>query len=513
MLAPVLLGSTLSLALYQAWQLDNRWAAVVFIAITAIALAMCFARFFSDFLLVTILFCLPVATFIKWFFPGGFDEQEYPALAAHGVLGIGLIDFLLAGLYLSWFYRIFISREAELPRLHLLDALVLWYVCANLVAAIGSHSMAAGIGSTEYLAKNALFYFYMSRHLNERQLPWLLAAFVFIIAIETPLSSYQFATGRLTGLALNKGAGGSGLNWEYQVPGIENYSRATGFSYDSHVLGEFVGALLPFPLVLSFMPRLRTPVRLACLAASGGALLVVFLSLSRTGWVATAATLLFGIVLIVFVWRERQVVPVLAGLTSLAALLTPFVANFVYQRFAQSPVSTVTARFEMFDVAFGVIKSFPLFGVGPANYTHALRLYDTYGFLDFDQSGRLVHALLPVHNSFLSVAAELGIFGLLAYVSVLTVAAWRLFSMTRARRDLPARLALGALLGLMTIVLNDQFNAGFREPDVFLLFWLLVALSAALPRLPLGAGALLVAPSQPPGRTVTVPALPVDGSP
>jgi O-Antigen ligase len=488
----VLLGSSLSFGLYHVWDLEPRWIVVIFIAIAAVGITMCFAREFSDFLLIVTFFSLPFATFTKWLLVSGPAEQNQGG-SIIGTFGIGLIDFLLIGLYLSWFYRVFLARIQEIPRLYLLDGLIILYMIAYFLAAIGSHKTDHAFGANEYLLKHVMFYFYVSRNLRERHMPWLLAAFAFTISIEVPLTTYQYYTGKLVGLALDKGAGGSQLNTEYEVPGVEA-ARATGTSTDSHMLGDFVGAILPFALVLLFTPRLRPLVKLGCFAASGGALLVVILTLSRTAWVATAVVLPIGVILILFVWRERQVVPALAGSMLLVAVVVPFVAGTVYERFANSPSGTITTRFDQFKVAWYIFTLYPLFGVGPNNYPDALKRYDYIGMVDTAEGDEVQEELLPVHNGFLLHSAESGLIGLGAYLAILIDVSWILLSTVRARRDIAGRLALAALLGIFTIELNDQFIVGFHNPDVFIMFWLLVALAAVLPRLPLGAGAVLLAP-------------------
>jgi hypothetical protein len=221
-----------------------------------------------------------------------------------GTFGIGLIDFLLVGLYLSWFYRIFIIRVQELPRLHLLDGLIVCYFFTYFLASIGSWSGVASFGATEFLLKHALLYFYVSRHVRERHLPWVLAAFAFTIALEAPLATYQFYTGKLIGLALDKGVGGAELNSQYEVPGVET-ARAVGTSYDSHMLADYVGAMLPFALVLLFTPRLRPLLKFGCLAASGGAVLIVIMTQSRTGWISTRRGSV-GVILILVLWRAAE---------------------------------------------------------------------------------------------------------------------------------------------------------------------------------------------------------------
>ena len=75
MLGVAALGCILSLALYQVWQLEPRWAVIVFAAIAAVAVSGCLIQIYSDFLLVASLFCLPIASFVKWVWPSGYSVQ------------------------------------------------------------------------------------------------------------------------------------------------------------------------------------------------------------------------------------------------------------------------------------------------------------------------------------------------------------------------------------------------------------------------------------------------------
>ena len=500
-LGVVLLGCALSLAFYEAWELDTRWFVVVVVAIAAVAVSMCLVRIFSDFLLVVSLFCMPLSSFSKWFWPGGYSVETRPDLISSGLVGLGPIDFILVGLYLSWFYRVVVSREQSPLRLNRLDFLILWFVVAYLLASIGSEDAVVSLSATEFLVKHVLFYFYLSRNLEERHLPWMLAAFAFTIFLEAALGSYQFTTGRLIGIALDKGAGSSTtLTAEYVIPGTEGYHRATGTCYDSHILGHLLGIILAFPLVLFLTPRLRPVLRLGCMAAAGTAVLVILESMSRSAWLGSAIAVTIGIVLIITVWQERQVVPALAIGVVLVAAGAPFIASFVYARFANSPVGTLTLRLDQYVVAWDVLTHYPLFGVGPGNW---INVFPHYDFLSL--AGNRNNNM--VHNVILWLATEVGIFGLTAYLGTVASAMLRLFALARRRRDIAGRFALAALIGLIITVLNGLAEPGFRSPDVFMMFWILVALSVALPRLRPGAGEMLLAPALPgPGLAVAATA-------
>jgi len=446
------------------------------------------------------LFCLPIASFVKWFWPSGLPETNYAPPVLSGHFNLGVIDFILIGLYASWFYRVFVTHTEALPRpFNLLDGFVLWFVAANFLATFGSVDPSLGFSATAFHLKYAFFYFYLSRHLEERHVPWLIAAFIFTIAIETVLGSYQFATGRLVGLVVDKGLGNSQtLNNYTAVPGQGSYHRASGTTTEPHILGQFVGMLLPFFGVLFLTPGLRAGLKLLSLVAAGGAVLMILFSLSRGAYIGAGFSMALGIVLILALWRERQVVPALAIVALITALAAPFTAHLLIERLTGS-LDTLSGRYPTYWTALRVFTSYPLFGVGPGNWMYVYPHFDQ-DWLISDWFSNLVH------NDILLTAAELGIFGLVPYLAIMLSAMLRLFAVARRRRDLAGRLALAALIAIAGTEVNNQVDPALREPSVYLLFWILVSLSVALPRLRPGAGAILMETSEPRGRPPPVAA-------
>lgn len=215
---------------------------------------------------------------------------------------------------------------------------------------------------------------------------------------------------------------------------------------------------------------------------AGLAFLVVYLSLSRSAWVAIAIALPIGILLILSIWRERQVIPALATGLSLIVAITPFAASYVYDRFANSPYEVLTTRFDQNAVALRAWSKFFLLGYGPGNWTEALHRFD-YLWLE----------VLPVHNVALWTATESGLVGLIGFFGIVITAVWRLFTLVHARRDLAARMGMAAFLAIIISLLNGLTDPTLREPNTFTMYWLVIALSGALPALPDGAGAFLFA--------------------
>lgn len=470
--AAACLGAVFALGLYNIWDLERRWFVVVVVAILGMSAAMFLVRTYSDFVLVFAFFTTPFASFTKWFWPAGHADDQRGELVYAGLFGIGLIDFIVIGLYLSWFYRAFALRERSPSGWFSTDWFLLAYLFAHLVSSVGSAEPELALGSTEYLLKYVLLYFYISRNFASRHIPWLLAAICFVVVLEAVLGSVQFTTGKLLGIALDKGAGSTDIDYQYTVPGIENYKRATGTSYDSHALGNFMAMLLPFPLVLVLAPGLRLPIRALFAAVTLLAALAIFLTLSRAAWLSSIIAIGSGVILIVTMWRERNVIPVLIATTLVVLAVLPFLGGFIYDRFAKSPHEVLTTRYDQYEVALRVVSLYPIFGVGPGNWIEALRRHD---FLWLE--------ILPPHNVMLWTTVEIGLVGAACYVGVLTTTAVRLTKLIRTRHDLLGRLGLATLLALIANVLVGMTDPTFREPNVWTLFWVLIALSAALSRM------------------------------
>jgi len=144
-------------------------------------------------------------------------------------------------------------------------------------------------------------------------------------------------------------------------------------------------------------------------------------------------------------------------------------SGFLYERFERSPIETLTERFSQYHLALEILRMYPIFGVGSGNYMLAFREHD---FMWLDE--------LPVHNVILWIATETGILGLFFYVGIIISALRRLMRLVFKQRDLIAVLAMATLLAIVTHVLDGLTDPTFREPSVWTMFWMTIALARAL---------------------------------
>ncbi len=463
-----MLGFLFAASLYPLWNLEGRWFVVTLVALVLVSVSMMFAGRFSDALFILLLFCVPLAGFKKFFF-----LDDYVTWT--NALGLGIIDFLVAGLYFAWLFRILVFRSDPMPRPEAADVWPLLVVLSCLLSLPGSGEPRLVIFAFQNLLLHVLVYFYVSRHFRPGHVPWLLMAIGFAIVVESSLAVVQNQFGILVGLILDKGAGGDQLESQYVVPGIEDVARGTGTTYDSHSLGVFMAMVAPFALAWTYSGRLPAYLRATSALLLVAALAGLAVSYSRSAWLFGVLALVIGVVVLVF-WRERNVLPSIAAACAAFLLAGPWLFTTVFRRLLDAPPELLTARFDQFPVALSIWRENFLFGAGAGNYIGAMSRHN----LDWAFE-------ITVHNVPLYIAAELGLFGLIAYYGLVAATMIRLWRLMRRRDEPASRIALASFLALFAYVLDGMSDPIFREPVPYLFFWIIVGISVALARSPGGA--------------------------
>jgi hypothetical protein len=466
-------GALVAALLYRVWSLPTRYIAAIAIGVVLVSISAFFLRRFSDFLLVAFFFSIPLTAFIKSFLltSSGYGAELRGILLYSGIIGIGLPDLLILGLYGTWFLRIFATRSAPFPRLEKNDLLVGLLVVAYLASVPGTPDRWAAWFAVVYLLRFVLVYFYVSRNFERRHIPWMFLAFFVIIFLETGLATFQYATGRLVGLAMDRGAGVR-LDEQYTVPGIEHRNRATGTCYESHTFGLFMAMLAQYAFVMISSRYYGSRYRLFGAALFTLATVSVLVSFSRSAWISLAIAVSIGWWVHLYRWREKQILIPTMAIGVVVILLSPWALTIVIERFVGKGTELLLARFDQFPVAWSIWRDHFLFGYGVGNYMEALKLYNVQGVIE-----------LPVHNAFLWLGAEAGVVGVTAFFSIALTAMVRSWKVARAHRDPTCRVALAVSCGIVAYLIDGLTDPLYREPGIYMMFWVSVALSVALVRI------------------------------
>lgn len=202
----------------------------------------------------------------------------------------------------------------------------------------------------------------------------------------------------------------------------EWFGRARGPFLNPTTNGMFLSAAL-FAWAM-FWPRSRGIGRLVVLAGMGTALLGVYCTLTRSCWIGAGC----GLAIIVFSSLNKQVrIPAIV-ITCLVACvlltvgkesLTSFKRDKNVSQFEME--QSAKLRPVLAAVAWRIFKDHPLFGAGYGQYKHVDLDYlrDPTSDLPLEIAKGYVQ-----HNLFFSIAVDMGLLGLCAYVAILAGWSW-----------------------------------------------------------------------------------------
>jgi O-Antigen ligase len=233
-----------------------------------------------------------------------------------------------------------------------------------------------------------------------------------------------------------------------------SFFRVTSLFRDPSLYGRHVVLGIVVVLVAVLCGKLRPPVALPLLALLFAGL---WFSYSQSSLAA-----LFVVTLALAAFAGNRALKIVATLTAVVVVLAG--AGFVVASVGDNSARRVTSdRSRRIGLTVKVFRSHPLAGVGLGGQPLASQARSKQG----GSTTRFVS-----HTTPLTVAAELGIIGLAAYLALLTGAAALIW---RVRRLHPA-LGLGLAASLLALFVHSLAYSGFFEDPVT---WLVLAVAAS----------------------------------
>ncbi|MDQ4018389.1 MAG: O-antigen ligase family protein, partial [Actinomycetota bacterium] len=233
-----------------------------------------------------------------------------------------------------------------------------------------------------------------------------------------------------------------------------SYTRVTSLFSDPSIYGRHLALALVLVVVLLWAGRLGI--------GAGAALMAVLVAGLVVSYSQSSMLALFAAVVVVsFVAADRAVRRLLIAAAVAGAVLSLAVVAVAARD--ESLRRVTSGRSDLVANTAAVVADHPVLGVGIGGEERASRA-------EAERRGSLAK---PSHTTPLTVAAELGIVGLVAYGAFLYGAG---AIVLRARaRDPVAGLALGG--ALVALVVHSLFYSGFFEDP---LTWFVLALAASL---------------------------------
>lgn len=392
---------------------------------------------------------------------GYVDEQG--DVGAFSGFNVTLMTLSLVALYALWFARA--TTGIGRPKIHVpvgktLLAIVpaTLFILATAFSLPYAADLELALFEFTFVIQVYFLFVYMAGTVRSRE------DVLFILLILFAAAVAQATWMLIVGLGV--GVGGSTDTAE----GVSRLGGGSQFFGSPNVAGAYLSMLLApaAALLFSRTTRLYGWVSIAVLAICGVALLLTF---SRGGWIAFILSTL--ILFLVAGWRGWMSLKVPLGLMAAGIILIIPLSEMVMTRIDDS--GAALSRVPLMELSFRIIADYPVFGAGMNNFTAIMQNYLTPEFAN--------EWIYVVHNKYLLVWAETGTLGIVTYLLFLSVTLYRGWCAWLKHNRLLALIALGcsaAILGHMTHMLFDIFNAG---PPVQTL-WLYAGLITAIDLIP-----------------------------
>lgn len=314
-----------------------------------------------------------------------------------------------------------------------------------------------------------LVYFYLANHVRTSQrLLTFVSVLMWAMLAESVLMIWQWITGATFSVA--------GIH----AMVLENPLRVGGTLMHPNVAGGIISAHLALVCTVICISPKRSQRGFAVICFVVGCIAAITTG-SRASWGSLVVALLaFGLIGAWRGWVRRDALMLLFIATfAIAGVFYPAIRT----RLTTWDRGSAQSRPMMARLAWNVIQAHPWLGVGVNNYALVARDYYTPDVGELDDVLRYVIDQ-AVHNRYLLIWAEIGLFGLLMYLSFLLaplVQAWNHIKSDDRFRSLMA-LGLGCAIASMSIqMLVEHFSP--RPSAIFV--WLLVSLVASLRNLEL----------------------------
>lgn len=457
---PVIVGLALGGVLVFARGLSPEWKGLVILATIAPTVALLF-RDINKLMLIALVVDIPL----------GLDIALVKRLGPHsggpnGFLITPMTMVLVIG-YGTWIARRSFGEKESISTQTDITAPALVYLLAMLLSAFQATEMWYSITELFLHAQLFLMYFFLINHAKDWSSVRLLSTtLVICLLLESLVMLAQYFTGlEVSALGISTNANGTD---------IESATlRAAGTFSGANSAGTFLATTLAITFAACLANNRLINSKLAFIT-----LLIGTAALTTT--LSRSALSAFGLSLLIIILqaaRRRLGLRASLMLLILAALLLVGFSTQLTERFTDSGQQSAEARVLHAKLAFNILDDYMFTGVGLNNTWFVVAQGD---YLPFEMIGR---RFTRIHNKYLGIWVESGLFGLLAFVWLLLAGARRALLGLIHAKDRYTSLAITGLLAALFVYSWHMLTAAFSGRDRLQLLWLFLALIAIIAEL------------------------------
>ncbi|HNT76574.1 MAG TPA: O-antigen ligase family protein [Anaerolineae bacterium] len=381
---------------------------------------------------------------------------------------VSLLTLLLIVGYVVWIAErkksgIYWLKSTALP--------LAFFILMNVVSIVRAEDVPFSLYSIFGLVQVFLMYVYVINHVKTwDDLRLIFTTWIVCLLLESVFMAFLYVTGirvEFAGISAGSYADTSGSVGGSRVSGTFGSPNGAAIWLTPSIVIAMGGYLL--------YTRQKLWLRWVALAALGFGVVALILTFSRSGWLA----LLLGISIVALlnVWKgigRRQIATLgFLGLIVVAAFSKPIIT-----RLTGDDRGSVDSRRIGNEMAFNMIRDQPFTGVGANNFD--VRKFD---YLPPELVGVQRKYVYIVHNHYWLIWAELGIGGLLVFLSMLATTAFHNVKALIRQRDAQVFMVAATLLGALGGYCSHMRSDVFATRAHVTLLWFMIALTAALVRL------------------------------
>ena len=235
-----------------------------------------------------------------------------------------------------------------------------------------------------------------------------------------------------------------------------------------NVLAEYLIMMIPLSISLMWYSK-KLYKKLLFLGTSLILILAIVLTMSRGGWLGFAFSALVFILLV----DKRFLLSIIPITIGGVYLLPQTYLNRILS-IGNFQDSSNAYRLKMWEITMDIIRDYPLAGVG-------------FGHLPFKQTFETYIRTMPTyhaHNTFLEIAAELGIPGLIAFLFLIFVIfKYGIKELITRENTYISIMAAGVLSGLAGVLAHGGVENVLYLTRIIFSFWVLIGLLLVLLRI------------------------------
>jgi hypothetical protein len=407
------------------------------------------------------------------------DALKIDFIIDHFTFSVSVTDLALLVLLAIWTNdRLFHAKPFHFPPV---SWLAVGYLGVALVSALAAPSRYLGLVEMSFQIKYFIGYLFAVNCLDSKSALRVLAVVaVIILVIQGGVAAMRFETGYLTPFL----AGDSHQDpeqmreyWTVDRSDPDSAVRAFGTLGSPNATTRLCLLVIPFALFFCAQnPIFRMRLPFVVLTAFG--LFGLVFTFTRVFFITTAVQIAIAFLIMVRdrLLKRSEIVLVVVLSLVLAAAVSPK----LYKQFTVREDS-ISVRELQNEAAVAMILDQPFLGVGLNNAQDQMRKYSKVTYNKYDANTQFYSE--PINNMFLSMAAEIGVFGTLLFVAFFAKAAFVAWRQSRYSTDPEIRFAANALVVAFCGVAANGVLDPFGEYQCMVLLWLYAGISLALPHI------------------------------